>query len=99
MFIHGSFHRCAKHIKSFLTNLLPLFKLKPNNEIFPKQTELTRDEETGKLKPGQFINLPYYGDKRRALNLDGTPFELDKFLEVVEANLVSKDQLKLLPQI
>jgi len=84
----------AKEIVSFLTNLLPLFKLKPNNEIFPKQTELTRDEETGKLKPGQFINLPYYGDKRRALNIDGTPFELDKLLQVIEANLVSKDQLE-----
>jgi len=83
----------AKEIVSFLTNLLPLFKLKPNNEIFPKQTELTRDEETGKLKPGQFINLPYYGGERRALNIDGTPFEVDKFLEVVEANLVSRDQL------
>ena len=100
----GGLHLClfmdqftdAKAVKSFLTNLLPLFKLKPSNEIFPKQTELTRDEETGKLKPGQFINLPYYGDKRRALNIDGTPFELDKFLEVVEANLVSKGQLEII---
>ena len=100
----GGLHLClfmnnfidAKALKSFLTNLLPLFKLKPNNEIFPKQTELTRDEETGKLKPGQFINLPYYGDKRRALNVDGTPFELNKFLEVVEANLVSKGQLEII---
>ncbi len=47
-------------------------------------------------KPGQFINLPYYGDKRRALNVDGTPFELNKFLEVVEANLVSKGQLEII---
>ena len=86
----------AKEIVSFLTNLLPLFKLKPNNEIFPKQTELTREEETGKLKPGQFINLHYYGDKRRALNIDGTPFELDKLLQVIEANLVSKGQLEII---
>ncbi len=100
----GGLHLClfmdhftdAKAVKSFLTNLLPLFKLKPNNEIFPKQTELTRDEETGKLKPGQFINLPYYGNKRRALNVDGTPFEMDKFLKVVEANLVSKSQLEII---
>ena len=100
----GGLHLClfmdhftdAKAVKSFLTNLLPLFKLKPNNEIFPKQTELTRDEETGKLKPGQFINLPYYGNKRRALNVDGTPFEMDKFLKVVEANLVSKGQLEII---
>jgi len=100
----GGLHLClfmdqfidAKAVRSFLTNLLPLFKLKPSNEIFPKQTELTRDEETGKLKPGQFINLPYYGGKRRALNIDGTPFEIDKFLEVVEANLVSKGQLEII---
>ena len=100
----GGLHLClfmdqftdAKALKSFLTNLLPLFKLKPNNEIFPKQTELTRDEETGKLKPGQFINLPYYGNNRRALNIDGTPFAIDKFLEVVEANLVSKGQLEII---
>ena len=102
----GGLHLClfmdsfinAKDIVAFLTNLLPLFKLKPNNEIFPKQTELTRDEETGKLKPGQFINLPYYGDKRRALNEDGTPFKIDEFLQVVEANLVSKDQLKIITE-
>ena len=83
----------AKEIVSFLTNLLPLFKLKPDNEIFPKQTELTKDGENGKLKPGQFINLPYYGGERKGLNIDGTPFELDQFLQVVEANLISKDEL------
>jgi len=102
----GGLHLClfmdsfinAKDVVAFLTNLLPLFKLKPNNEIFPKQTELTKHEETGKLKPGQFINLPYYGDKRRALNVDGTPFKLDEFLSVVEANLVSKDQLKIITE-
>jgi len=97
----GGLHLClfmnhftdAKAVKSFLSNLLPLFKLKPDCEIFPKQTELTTDEETGNLKPGQFINLPYYGGKRRALNVDGTPFDLEKFLTVVEANLVSKEDL------
>ena len=102
----GGLHLClfmdqftdAKAVKSFLTNLLPLFKLKPSNEIFPKQTELTREEETGKLKPGQFINLPYYGGQRCALNTDGTLFQLDKFLELVEANLVSKDQLKIITE-
>ena len=83
----------AKEIVSFLTKLLPLFKLKPDNEIFPKQTELSKDGENGKLKPGQFINLPYYGGERKGLNIDGTPFELDQFLQVVEANLISKDEL------
>ena len=84
----------AKDIVSFLTNLLPLFKLKPNTEIFPKQTELTRDESTGKIGPGQFINLPYYGGERKGLNVDGTSFTLDNFLQLVEANTVSREDLK-----
>ena len=84
----------AKDIVSFLTNLLPLFKLKPNTEIFPKQTELTRDESTGKIGPGQFINLPYYGGERKGLNVDGTSFSLDNFLQLIEANTVSKDDLQ-----
>ena len=84
----------AKDIVSFLTNLLPLFKLKPNTEIFPKQTELTRDESTGKIGPGQFINLPYYGGERKGLNVDGTSFTLDNFLQLIEANTVSKNDLQ-----
>ena len=84
----------AKDIVSFLTNLLPLFKLKPNTEIFPKQTELTKDESTGKIGPGQFINLPYYGEERKALNVDGTSFTLNNFLQLIEANTVSKQDLQ-----
>jgi hypothetical protein len=84
----------AKDIVSFLTNLLPLFKLKPNTEIFPKQTELTKDESTGKIGPGQFINLPYYGEERKALNVDGTSFTLNNFLQLIEANTVSKNDLQ-----
>ena len=45
--------------KIFFTNLLSLFGLKQDTEIFPKQTQLTKDNETGQLRPGQFINLPY----------------------------------------
>ena len=41
----------AAALKAFLTNLLPLFKLKPDTEIFPKQTQLTRDLESGGLRP------------------------------------------------
>ena len=92
IFING--FMSAKDIVSFLTNLLPLFKLKPTTEIFPKQTELTRDESTGKIGPGQFINLPYYGEERKALNVDGTSFTLDNFLQLIEANTVSKEDLQ-----
>ena len=84
----------AALLVSFLSNLLPLFKLKPDCEIFPKQTQLTKDTETGELRPGQFINLPYYKrTERQALNVDGTPFTLEQFVEVAEANLVSETNL------
>ena len=84
----------ATLLVSFLSNLLPLFKLKPDTEIFPKQTQLTKDTETGELRPGQFINLPYYKKtERRALNIDGTPFTFEHFILLVEANLVHPDEL------
>jgi len=84
----------ATLLVSFLSNLLPLFKLKPDTEIFPKQTQLTKDDETGELRPGQFINLPYYKrTERPALNVDGTPFTFEQFIKVVEANLVEVKNL------
>ena len=84
----------ASIVKSFLTNLLPTFRLKQDTEIFPKQTQLTKDNETGQLRPGQFINLPYLGgNQRQALNSDGTKFTLDQFLQVIQANLTDKERL------
>ena len=84
----------ATLLVSFLSNLLPLFNLKPNNEIFPKQTKLTKNPESGELRPGQFVNLPYYKrTERRALNVDGTPFTFEQFIEVAEANLVEVKNL------
>jgi len=84
----------AAALKSFLSNLLPLFKLKADTEIFPKQTQLTRDLERGGLRPGQFINLPYFNKtERRALNTDGTEFTFEQFIPLVESNLVDPDQL------
>ena len=84
----------AALLVSFLSNLLPLFKLKPDNEIFPKQTKLTKNSETGELRPGQFVNLPYYKrTERRAINVDGTPFTFEQFIKVAEANLVEVKNL------
>ena len=95
LFIFMNKFTSASAVKSFLSNLLPTFRLKPDCEIFPKQTQLTKDNETGQLRPGQFINLPYLGgDKRQGLNSDGTTFTLDQFLQVVAANLVDKERLK-----
>ena len=85
----------ASVIKSFLSNLLPLFKLKPDCEIFPKQTQLTKDSETGQLNKGNFINLPYYKKSERvAINLDGKPFTFDEFIQVIDSNTVSLADLK-----
>ena len=85
----------ATVIVSFLSNLLSLLKLKPNNEIFPKQTQLTKDPETGKIKPGQFINLPYFKKSERlAINLDGVPFTFEQFIQVAEANMINVEDLK-----
>ena len=84
----------AATLKSFLSNLLPLFNLKADTEIFPKQTQLTKDLERGGLRPGQFINLPYFNKTdRRALNVDGTEFNFDQFITLVESNLVHPDEL------
>ena len=84
----------AAILKSFLSNLLPLFKLKSDTEIFPKQTQLTKDLERGGYRPGQFINLPYFNKtERRALNTDGTEFTFEQFIPLVESNLVDPDQL------
>ena len=85
-------------IVSFLSNLLPIFNLKPDCEIFPKQTQLTKDPETGILKPGQFINLPYYGGQRRAVNIDGTFFTLEQFIKVADANITTVEELKTLTE-
>ena len=87
----------AALLVSFLKNLLPLFELKPDTEIFPKQTQLTKDTETGELRPGQFINLPYYKKtERQALNLDGTPFTFEQFIPLVESNLVNPEDLNII---
>ena len=81
---------------AFLSNLLPLLKLKPDCEIFPKQTQLTKNNESGELTPGQFINLPYYNKiERQAINpQDGTYFTFEQFIEVAENNLKKEKDLK-----
>ena len=89
----------AALIKSFLSNLLPIFKLKPDCEIFPKQTQLTKDNETGKLNKGNFINLPYFKKSERvAINIDGTPFTFEQFIKVVENNTVNEKDLKIITE-
>ena len=82
-------------LRSFLSNLLPLFRLKQDTEIFPKQTKLVKDSETGKVNKGNFINLPYFKkSERTALNTDGTEFTFEQFMKVIEANLTPEILLK-----
>jgi hypothetical protein len=82
----------AIEIRQFLEQMLYVFKLSIQTEVFPKQTSL-QSSDGGKTN-GNFINLPYNGDDRRALSPDGTEMSLDMFLKCIELNSVTKKQLK-----
>lgn len=84
----------AKIIKDFLEDVLFLFKLPINTEIFPKQTKLGSDTNGNKVN-GNFINLPYFGKKERvALDPSGKEISFDLFLKCVELNKIDSKQLK-----
>ena len=84
----------AKVIKDFLEDILFLFKLPINTEIFPKQTKLGSDTNGNKVN-GNFINLPYFGKKERvALDPSGKEIPFDLFLQCVELNKVDSKQIK-----
>jgi hypothetical protein len=84
----------AQFVRNFLDTLLFTLKLPTKTEIYPKQTELGQDAE-GKLSVGQFINLPYFNKNDRvAINFDGKPFTFEQFIQVVEANQKTVDELE-----
>ena len=83
----------AKEIRDFLEQLLFLFKLPINTEIFPKQTSLGENAD-GERTNGNFINLPYNNNSRRALLPTGEEMDLDMFLKVLDANAQTAKQLK-----
>ena len=83
----------AKAIRDFLEQVLFLFKLPINTEIFPKQTSLGENAD-GEKTNGNFINLPYNSISRKALLPSGEEMQLDMFLKVVAANAQTEDQLK-----
>src|SRR5210317_630177 len=84
----------AKVIKDFLEDVLFLFKLPINTEIFPKKTKLGSDTKGNKVN-GNFINLPYFGKKERvALDPSGKEIPFDVFLQCVELNKVDSNQIK-----
>ena len=84
----------AKIIKDFLEEVLFLFKLPINTEIFPKQTKLGDDTDGNKLN-GNFINLPYFGKKERvAIDPSGKEIPFAIFLNCIELNKQTAEQLK-----
>jgi len=83
----------AKEIKDFLEQVLFLFKLPISTEIFPKQTQLGSNTDGDKIN-GNFINLPYFGDERRALDPSGNEMSFELFLNCIELNKVTSEQLK-----
>jgi len=84
----------AQFVRNFLDTLLFTLKLPTKTEIYPKQTELGKDVD-GKLSVGQFINLPYFKKNDRvAINFDGKPFTFEQFIQVVEANQKTADELE-----
>jgi len=78
-------------LKSFL---LPL-GLKPTTEIFPKQKELKEDDK-GNIKPGNFINLPYYNNgetHRYAVDKDNKKLSLEEFIKYAEESKIDSNTL------
>lgn len=85
----------AVFLRNFLESLLFTLQLKPNTEIYPKQTELGFDEDKNEWSNGQYINLPYFsGDQRVAINYDGSSFTLEQFIKIVNHNKKTKEELE-----
>ena len=82
----------AKEIRSFLEELLVAFKLPHATEVFPKQTQLISSD--GTVSNGNFINLPYNGSDRKALDIDGSQMPFEKFVQTVGLNLVDPKNFK-----
>lgn len=55
----------------------------PGVEIFPKQTELASEQDVG-----NWINLPYFGGSRTAIDSAGNTLTLDQFLTSAEQNCI-----------
>ena len=84
----------AKEIKSFLEQVLFLFKLPITTEVFPKQTKLGTNTDGDKIN-GNFINLPYFNkDERCALDPSGNEMSFELFLNCIELNTVTAGKLK-----
>ena len=84
----------AKEIKEFLEQVLFLFKLPIVTEVFPKQTKLGKNTDGDPIN-GNFINLPYFNkDERVALDPSGNEISFELFLNCIELNKMTSEQLK-----
>lgn len=84
----------AQQIRDALATLLLPLELKRTTERYPKQVELTEDED-GNVT-GSFINLPYFNDKtttRYALDKNNNPLTLSAFTTIANANKLTASQL------
>lgn len=68
----------------------------PKAEIFPKQTRRETDPKTGKERPGNWLNGPYYGGSasQRCCFKNGQVLSLTEFIEVAEANRIPATALQ-----
>ena len=81
-------------IEALKAFLLPL-GLKPATEVFPKQKELQKDDK-GDIKPGNFINLPYYnnGDSNRyAIDKNNSKLSIEEFIKFANESKVDNETL------
>lgn len=60
----------------------------PKSEVFPKQFKLANENDLG-----SGINLPYFGEGRRAIRSDGAELSLSEFLDLAEASAVDPERL------
>ncbi len=81
-------------IEALKAFLLPL-GLKPTTEVFPKQKELQKDDK-GDIKPGNFINLPYYNNgqsNRYAIDKNNSKLSVEQFIKFANESKVDKETL------
>ena len=81
-------------IEALKAFLLPL-GLKPTTEVFPKQKELQKDDK-GDIKPGNFINLPYYnngGSNRYAIDKNSSKLSIEVFIKFANESKVDNTKL------
>lgn len=59
-------------------------------EVWPKQTTICADKQD----LGNWINMPYFGDQRKALDCGGEPLDIHQFVQLARASMISIQQLK-----